>query len=240
MKDFIKRILPFFLIVCLISIPVVGCQKAKEVKEKKITKEKVTKEEEIVDKTTYAPYVVDKKNNTVSFKARVKKPEHPAGEDPKTFSHPNALVVEPTGGALLAAALVAEDGAVAEKLCNALESIGLKVGESLPKDAKDATAGGDPVEVTLKIGKKEVALEDLLKDGNPDGKTKYVYLGNYKTQQEMKCGCLICGRSGPGTVVANAAYTTSEEALIGPTLYKGLIDNGAKDGDWVTITIKAE
>lgn len=186
----------------------------------------------------WAPLTVDEKAKEIRFVATIKKPEHPAGYEPTKFSHPNALVNETSGSALPASALVAEEGVTAEKLTEALKKLGYKAGQNISLGEKDKTADGDSLKVYIDTGSKKVLFDDVLKGALSSAKTEYVFLGNDKVQQKMGCGCLICGRSGPGTVLANASYTTTEEALIGPTLHAGLLKLGLKDSDKVTIVIK--
>lgn len=184
----------------------------------------------------WEPVVVDEKAQEVRFSAFIKKPEHPAGYEPTKLAAPNALVNEDSGTALVAVALVAEKGVTAEKLTNALEKLGLKAGQNIALD-ENKTAAGDPVTIYIDTGTKRILFDDILKKGNPSASTNYVFLGNFKVQQRMRCGCLICGRSGPGTVLANSIYTTKEPALIGPALHAGLLKFGLRDKDRVTIII---
>lgn len=238
----LKKTVTLLMALTLGSMLVAGCAKQeaeKQAAEKPAAEQTEEAEATNVDRETFAPIVVDKEAGEVLFKAKVKKPEHPAGDDPKKLAQPNAIINEQSGTALPAAALVAEQGVTAKLLTDALESLGLKAGKNLVKGQQNGTAEGDAVVVEVEIAGKRVNWVDILKAGNPDVKTNYVFLGNYDVQQQMGCGCLLCGRSGPGTVIANAAYTTTEMAPIGPTAYAGLIANGAKDGDEVTIIIRA-
>ncbi len=187
--------------------------------------------------STLAPLIVDEKAKEVRFSATMKKPEHPAGYEPTKLAAPNALVNEESGTALVAVALVAEKGVTAEKLTKALEKLGLKAGQNIALDELNKTAIGDPVNIYIDTGSKRILFDDILKEGFPSAKTNFVFLGNVQVQQRMRCGCLICGRSGPGTVLANAAYKTGEPGLIGPALHAGLLKMGVKDKDKVTIII---
>lgn len=186
---------------------------------------------------TSAPLIVDEKAMEVRFSATLKKPEHPAGYEPTKLASPNALVNEKSGTALLAAALVAEEGVTAEKLTKALEKLNMKAGQNIALDELNKTAAGDQVKIYIDTGSKRFLLDDVFKEAFPSAKTNFVFLGNVQVQQRMRCGCLICGRSGPGTVLANAAIMTGEPALIGPTLHAGLLKMGLKDKDNVMIII---
>lgn len=188
-------------------------------------------------KTISSPLVVDEKAKEVRFSAILKKPKHPGGYGPTILATPNSLVNEKVGGALLAAALVAEEGVTAEKLTKALEKINLNAGQNIALDEWVKTAKGDPVNIYIDTGSKRFLIDDVIKEAFPTAKTNFVFLGNYRVQQKMDCGCLICGRSGPGTVLANAAYMTGEASLIGPTLHIGLLKKGLHDNDKVTIIV---
>lgn len=227
----VKKYLVLVMSLFLVFTVVLGCQPKAERKVEKPKKEAEEKVEKI------GPILVDKDKGVVSFKATVKKPEHPAGDDPKKLASPNALVNEPQGGAFPAAALVAENGVNADLLVEAIKALGLSPGQNIAKGEKGKTAEGDKVKIEIEINGTKYLFDELLKKGNPEVKTNYVFLGNNEVQKSMGCGCLICGRSGPGTVLANSAYTTSDDAPIGPTLYKGLTDSGAKDGDTVNIIV---
>jgi hypothetical protein len=234
-----KKLLVLILCLGLVATMALGCSQKSETTTgtKEETGKQTEETKENVDKTTYAPIVVDKDKKEVSFKAKVKKPEHPAGDDPLKLAAPNAIINEQSGSALPAAALVAEEGVNAKLLTVALESLGLKAGKNLVKGQKDGIAEGDPVKVEIEINGTRVLWDDILKAGNPNVQTKYVFLGCDDVQQQMGCGCLLCGRSGPGTVIANSVYTTTQDAPIGPTAYAGLKAKGANDGDEVTVII---
>ena len=234
-----KKLLVLIICLGLVTTMALGCSQKPETTTgtKEEAGEQTQEAEENVDRSMFAPIVVDKDKKEVSFKAKVKKPEHPAGDDPLKLAAPNAIINEKSGSALPAAALVAEEGVNAKLLTEALESLGLKAGKNLVKGQKDGIAEGDAVKIEIEINGTRVLWDDILKAGNPNVQTKYVLLGAYEVQQEMGCGCLLCGRSGPGTVIANSAYTTSQDAPIGPTAYAGLKAKGANDGDEVTVII---
>lgn len=227
-----KRTLLILIVGILMMVLAVGCQQQKGTK--KETTAEVEKKEEV---KKFGSIVVDKEKGEVTFNASVKKPEHPAGDDPTKLASPNALVNETKGGALPAAALVAEEGVTADLLVEAIKFLGLTPGQNIAKGEQGKTAKGDKVKIELEINGVRYLFDDVMKKGNPSASFDYVFLGNNEVQKQMGCGCLICGRSGPGTVLANSAYTTSDNAPIGPTLYKGLVDSGAKDGDMVKIVV---
>lgn len=191
-----------------------------------------------LDRRTYAPIVIDKAKGYLYFNARVKKPEHPSGNDPTKFSAPNAIINEGSGSATIAAAMLAQNLVTADKLTAAMQDLGMIPGKNIAKGEQGKIAEGSNVKVTIKIRGKRVPLESLVKAGNPAANVNFLFLGNNEVQKQMGCGCLICGRSGPGTVIANSAYGTSDPAVIGPTLYAGLKKYGARDGRFYTITIR--
>lgn len=186
---------------------------------------------------TLAPIIVDENVSEVRFYATLKKPEHPAGYEPSKLASPNSLVNEKSGTALLAAALVAEEGVTAKKLTEALERLNMKAGKNIALDEIGKKAIGDPVRIYIDTGSKRFLIDEALKAGFPSARIDFVFLGNVQVQEKMRCGCLICGRSGPGTVLANSAIMTGEPGLIGPTLHAGLLKMGLKDKDKIMIII---
>jgi hypothetical protein len=188
----------------------------------------------------FAPIVVDTVNKEVSFNATMKKSEA-ANQDPTALSTsgPASLINENTGTALASAAMQADPGVNAEKLYNALVAIGLAAGQNVHVGDSGKTAAGAALKVYIEINGKRTLLDDILKSAMAVPKLNYVFLGSYLDQQQLGCGCLICGRSGPGTVVANAGYANSGEPFIGgATMYQGLVNQGLKIGDKVKIVIK--
>lgn len=234
----LKKLLIFSLSVLLVIGLLTSCQqKTTESKTTEGKQEEQKSEETVQNIEKFGDITVNKDTGEVIFEAKVKKPEHPSGDDPTKLSEPNALVNESQGSAIPAAALVAEGNVNADLLVQALEALGLNPGKNIAKGEKGKYAEGDPVKIEVEINGTRYLFDDLLKKGNPNIETNYVFIGNNEVQKAIGCGCLICGRSGPGTVLANAVYSTSDPAPIGPTLYKGLIDSGAKDGDVVKIIV---
>jgi hypothetical protein len=168
----------------------------------------------------------------------VKATQHAAGTNPAQLSRPPILVCENLGSALPSAALQAEPGVTGEKLTNALIQLGLVPGQNLNVGDQNVFAKGDAIKIYIDVNGSRTLIDDLLKSSFPAAKTSYVFAGAYKTQWTIGCGCLICGGSGPGTILANSSYSSSEAALIGPTLYAGLTNIGLKVGDQVKIVVK--
>ncbi len=187
---------------------------------------------------SFDPIVVDTAAKEVSFYATVKKSES-ANQDPtKLATGAASLINENTGTALTSAAMSADGGVNAEKLNNALILIGGTDGNNVHVGDTGKTATGTPFKVYIEINGQRKLIDDVLKSSMPDAKVNYVLLGTVKDQWQLGCGCLICGRSGPGTVVANSGYMNSEPAIVGTTLYDGLVKAGLKIGDRVKIIIK--
>lgn len=187
---------------------------------------------------SFDPIVVNVTTGEVSFIATVKATQHAAGANPQQLSRPPILVCENQGSALPSAALQAVPGVTGEKLTNALIQLGLKPGQNTNVGDQNVIATGDAVKIYIEINGLRTSLDDLLKGAYPAAQTNFVFDGAYKTQWTIGCGCLICGGSGPGTILANASYSTSAQALIGPTLHAGLFMAGCKDGDQVKVVIK--
>lgn len=186
----------------------------------------------------FAPIVVDTVNKEVSFYATVKKTEA-VNQDPTQLSTgPAALISENAGTALTVAAMSADGGVNAEKLNNALILIGGVDGNNVHVGDTGKTATGTSFKVYLVINGQRKLLDDILKSSMPAAKVNYVLLGTVADQWQLGCGCLICGRSGPGTVMANAGYTNSEAFAGGATFYDGLVKAGLKIGDKVQVVIK--
>ena len=115
-------------------------------------------------------------------------PEHPAGLEPLVLSHPNALVNESTGGALKAAGLIAEQGADATKLTEALKAVGLAPAQNIKQGEAGKMAEGDSVGIMVDTGTRTVSFDGILKSAFPEAKTDYVFLGNTDVQKAMACG----------------------------------------------------
>ena len=184
------------------------------------------------------PIVVDMAAKEVSFGATMKKSEHSNQDPTKLAGGPTALMTEWVGSALTVAALQADPGVNAEKLAYALMALGLTPGNNVHVGDTGKTAAGSPLKVYIEVNGKRTLLDDILKSSMPDVKVNFVFLGTVKDQQQIGCGCLLCGRSGPGSVVADAAYTNSELCPGGSTMYDGLTKLGLKIGDKVKIVIK--
>ena len=187
---------------------------------------------------SFDPIVVNKTTGEISFMATVKKTEHKAGTDPQQLSRPPILICENMGSALPSAALQSEPGVTGEKLTNALMQIGLVPGQTLKVGDVNKFAVGDAVKIYIDVNGTRSLLDDLMKSAYPAVKTGWVFDGSFKTQWTIGCGCLVCGGSGPGTILANTGYSSSDQAAIGPTLHAALVTLGLKDGDQVKIVIK--
>ncbi len=216
-KNFISAGIAFILVLALF----IGCGDSKTPKIGSGSRE-----------TPSNPLIVDEKNKTVTFMARV---------NGKYFVEPTRHCAVFKDGSNGSKSIFTSMAGHAE-FYDALKKIGGKSGDNMTMENKEKTSvSGDSLDITVTWdgAPKAYRLDEVVRDSNKKP-MEMKFGGNIKMANDKNSGCLMCLDSCPVGIVSNSAYTYGAVEKRKEVAFTGNREVLPPDGTMVSITVKVK